>query len=216
MNTNKSSLMLSSLFLAITGLGCAVGAQAAADNGWYLGAGVGRSDARDLSGIDSTLAGYGITSRSSIDDSATAWKLFGGYQVNKHFGLEGGYADLGRYDINSSVTAPGAGPGAGNWEADNVWSLAAVGYLPIHDRFSAFGKAGLAYSRVNFTHSSPGAAVNASDNTTNPLFGLGLKYDFTKNASVRGEFERYQNLANASTTGETSVNVWSLGMQYLF
>jgi len=216
MNTNKSSLIFQSLFLAITGFGCAVGAQAATDNGWYLGAGVGRSDARDLSGIDPTLAGYGITSSSTFGDNATAWKLFGGYQVNKYFGVEGGYADLGRYSVNSNVTAPGAGPGAGTWEADNVWSLAAVGYLPIQDRFSAFGKVGLAYPKVEFNYSAPGASVSASNSSTSPLYGVGLKYDLTNNASVRGEFERYQNLGAGSTTAQSSVNVWTVGMQYRF
>jgi len=219
MNMKKYRLIFSSIFLAIMGFSCTFGAQgadqAAGDSGWYLGAGVGVSTESGLDGIDTTLAGYGITSSSTVSGTPTAWKVFGGYQVNKYFGVEGAYADLGQFTINSSVTP--AGTGTATWQPNNVWSLSAVGYLPIMDQFSAFGKLGVAYSNVNFTYSDTNAnAISVSNTTTSPLYGLGLKYDFTDHASVRGEFERYQNLGDSSVTGQSSVNVWSLGLQYHF
>jgi OOP family OmpA-OmpF porin len=144
-------------------------------------------------------------------------EVFAGYQVNKYFGVEGGYANLGEYNVNSSVSAPVAAVGTSTWEANNVWSLSALGYVPIQEHFSAFGRLGLAYSRLSFNYSdTAGDAINASKNATSPLFGLGLKYDLTKNASVRGEFERYENIGDGATTGQSSVNVWSVGLQYHF
>jgi OmpA-OmpF porin, OOP family len=215
MNVQKPGFIYSGIFIVVVGLGAACAAQAA-DDGWYLGAGVGRSNG-GLSGIDTTLAGYGVTSASTAGDTATAWKVLGGYQINKYFGVEGAYAKPGQYSISSTVSAPGAGLGTATWEASNVWSLAALGYAPIQDHFSAFAKIGVAYSKVNFNYSDTvGDVVSASKNTTSPLFGVGLKFDFNERASLRGEFERYQNLGDSTITGQSSLNVWSLGMQYRF
>ena len=194
----------------------ATSARAADDNTWYAGAGIGRSTAVSLSGIDTTLAGYGQTGVSSLGDSATAWKLYTGYQASRYLGFEGAYANLGQYSLNTSVSAPAAGTGTGTWQANNVWSLAAVGYLPLGENFSAFGKLGLAYSNVNFTYAGPATAISAGKNSSSPLYGLGLKYDLGSNMALRGEFERYQNVGDSSTTGQTSVNVWTLGIQYKF
>jgi OOP family OmpA-OmpF porin len=214
----KSDQLFVRILILIVGFGCVEGAMAADPAaGWYLGAGVGKSNATHLDGIDTTLANYGITSRSITDDTATAWKLFGGYQVNRYFGVEGGYAKLGQSNFTSSVTLPGTGTGSGTWDPKDAWSLSAVGYLPVVDRFSLFGKVGLAYSKVNFGYADTvGDAISASKHTTDPLYGAGLKYDLTKETSVRGEFERYQNIGDSSVTGQSSVNVWSVGLQYHF
>ncbi len=178
MSLKQSSLIFMSTILAVAGLICASGVQAADDGGWYLGAGVGQSSGSGLGGIDTTLANYGIVSTSTVGSTAIAWKVVGGYQVNKYFGAEGGYANFGQYSVNSLVTVPGAGNGTATWQASNIWSLAAIGYVPIQDQFSLFGKIGLAYSSVSFNYSDTvGDAISASKNSTVPLYGVGLKYN---------------------------------------
>ena len=194
----------------------ALAQSAAAGTGWYAGAGLGQSRAQDLDNIDGTLAGFGVTSSSAVSGIDTAWKLFGGYQFTPYIGVEGGYTSLGKFDINSSVTGPAPGTGAGTWEAKNVWSLAAVGTLPITSQWAAIGKLGVAYSKVNFDYASPGAAISQSDTGTSPLYGLGVKYNFTPQTAVRGEWERYSNLGDGSTTGKSSVDAWTMSVQYNF
>ena len=217
MKYKKAGLIISSLFCSIAGFSGAVKAQSIDGGGWYLGAGVGRSNATGLSGIDTTLAGAGISSTSTVGDTDTAWKLLAGYQVNKYFGVEGGYGNLGQYNVNSTVSAPGAGVGTATWKANNVWSLAGIGYIPIVDKLSAFGKVGFAYSKVSFNYSDTvGDAISNSKSTTSPLYGVGMKYDFGNNVSVRGEFERYQNVGDSNITGQSSINVFSLGLLYRF
>ncbi len=216
MQTRKPVLKFSKSLLAVASLGCALGAQAADDGTWYLGAGVGRSKAVDLNNIDGTLANYGLASGSAVGSSDTAWKLFGGYQFNPNVGVEGGYARLGSFNINSAITAPAAGSGTGNWTANNVWSLSAVGTLPLQERLAVFGKVGAAYANVNLTYAGGGAAISANSSGFSPLYGLGVKYDLSRNASLRGEFERYQNLGDSNLTGQSSVNVFSLSAQYHF
>jgi len=96
--------------VALASLGCATGAQAADDNGWYLGAGLGRSSVSNsgnaASNIDSMLGAQGLTSSTSISSSNTAGKLFGGYQFNRNWGLEGAYTDLGKFSVSSAISAP--------------------------------------------------------------------------------------------------------------
>src|SRR5690242_14187948 len=68
-------------------------------SGWYIGASLGKAKAKiDDAKITSSLLRSGFTTSSiSDDDSATGYKLFGGYQFNPNFALEGGYFSLGRF-----------------------------------------------------------------------------------------------------------------------
>ena len=204
------------LLLALGGICAAPAVQGADDSGWYLGAGVGNSVARGLGSIDGTLAVFGVSSASATGDNNTAWHLFGGYQVNKYVGAELGYHRLGSFYVNSSVAAPVVGIGAGSWQAKNIWSVAAVGTMPITGPFAVFGKLGVAFSSVDFNFASPGVAISQSGSSTGAYYGLGMKYDFTKNIAVRGEWERFQNVGNTSATGQASPMMVSASLQYSF
>ena len=63
------------------------------DAGFYIGGALGQSS------FDVECA-----RTTSCDDSDSSWKIFGGYQFNKHFALEFGYADLG--ETTASVPVP--------------------------------------------------------------------------------------------------------------
>ncbi|MEO6016347.1 MAG: flagellar motor protein MotB, partial [Polaromonas sp.] len=66
------------------------------NTGWYAGASAGRSSATvDNARITRELAGKGFATTSIADrDRSTAYKVYGGYQFNPNFALEGGYVDL--------------------------------------------------------------------------------------------------------------------------
>ena len=49
-----------------------------------------------------------------------------------------------------------------------------------------------------------------------PLLGLGVKFDFNKQFSMRGEFERFNKVGDGDKTGQTPINVWSLSAQFRF
>src|SRR5450830_898530 len=76
----------------------------AAEPGWYIGANVGQSQAKiDTARISSGLLGTGLTV-GPIDenDRDRGYKLFGGYQLSRHFSVEGGYFDLGKFGFSTT------------------------------------------------------------------------------------------------------------------
>lgn len=160
MNKNK---MLSRTFAAVLIGTAAFGAQAA-DKGFYAGAGVGQS----------------LVDEGSYDDEDTAFSVFGGYQFNRWFGLEGGYADLGKLESS------GVGR---DLEASSVY-LTAVGTVPFTEKFSGYAKAG--FQRWDLDTALPGVTGTTDDNGTDPIYGVGLQYRFNDKVALRGEYSRFE------------------------
>src|SRR5690606_22974368 len=73
-------------------------------------------------------------------------------------------------------------------EADTV-SLTAVGTLPFTDKFSGYAKAGM----HSWDAEAWAAGIGrASDDGTDPTYGLGLQYRFTDTFALRGEYSRFE------------------------
>ena len=157
---SKNKMLSTALFALLAG-GAAFGAQAA-DKGFYAGAGVGQS----------------FVDESNYDDEDTAFSVFGGYQFNRYFGLEAGYADFGKLEPR--------GTGA-ELEANSVY-LTAVGTVPFTDKFSGYAKAG--FQRWDLDRAIPGLTGTAKDDGTDPVYGLGLQYRFNDLVALRGEYTR--------------------------
>jgi len=189
----------------------------AADPGWYLGANIGQSRAKiDDARITSGLLGSGFNTSSIADDNRdTGYKIFGGYQFNENFAVEGGYFDLGRFGF-TATTVP-AGTLSGNIKLRGV-NLDLVGTVPITERFSAFGRVGLNYAqaRDNFTGAGAVSVLNASPSKrdTNLKLGLGLQYALTPALGMRLEAERYR--INDAVGNKGDVDLVSLGLVYRF
>ena len=189
----------------------------AADPGWYTGASVGQSRAKiDDARITSTLLGSGFTTVSIADDDRdVGYKLFGGYQFNRNFAIEGGYFNLGKFGFVATTVPAGTLNGEAKFQGLN---LDAVGILPITDRFSAFGRAGLAYARTRDSFSGTGAVIvanpNPRANDTNYKLGLGLEYALTQALGLRAEAERYR--VNDAVGNKGDVDLFSVGLVFRF
>ena len=194
-------------------------AQAAGNQGWYGGLDLGRSS-QHLGGgqIDGALGQQGLTSSSSMDDHATTWGLFGGYQFNPYFAVEGGYVNLGKFDYSSTVSSPAADTVNGHFGVQGV-DAAAGGLLPFGDRqqWAAYGKAGLLYAKSTLDASSTGAvAVNSVDHwDTSPLLGAGINYDLTRKVALRAEYDRYFKVGEASV-GKGDIDAFTARVVYHF
>jgi len=189
----------------------------AAEPGWYLGANIGQSQATiDTDRIRAGLLGSGLTA-GPIDenDRDRGYKLFGGYQLSRHFAVEGGYFDLGKFGFSSSTVPTGTLNGEITLKGIN---LDLVGTLPISERFSAFGRIGVARSQAsaNFAGSGAVTVLNPSPSvrSNNLKVGLGVEYAFTPAFSVRTEIERYR--VDDAVGNKGDVDLVSLGVVYRF
>lgn len=142
------------LLLAAGGI---AGAQA---EGLYVGGALGTPD------YHSTINGI------SGNGSGVGGKVFGGYQFNPYFGLEGGFYDLGHIDNDSGkVTTRGA-------------YFDAVGTLPLASGWSLLGSAGVTQARLRTTY--------GNDTSPGLKLGVGVQYDLTRQVALRAGYDRYR------------------------
>ena len=130
----------------------------AQDSGWYLGANVGKTkakidDDRIITGV--IPSGFTVTAIND-DDSGTGFKLFGGYQFNRYFSLEGGYFDLGK--VGYQATTLPAGTLNGEMKVNGL-NLDLVLNLPFTEKFSAFARVGAAHANAKDTFVGTGAVL---------------------------------------------------------
>jgi OmpA-OmpF porin, OOP family len=192
---------------------------AAQDTGWYAGANLGRAAATiDDARIRSGLAVEGLTTNSIADrDRHNGYKVFGGYQLNRNFAVEGGWFDLGRYGYTATTTP--AGTLGGDIRVKGV-NLDLVGLWPITDKFSAFARVGVTSARTTGNFAATGAVVmpyasaNPSRRAANVKAGLGLMYNFNESWAMRLEGERYR--INDAVGNKGDIDMVSVGLVYRF
>jgi len=214
MKFTKTSGTLSLVALAVMASPLAMADDAV---GWYAGANIGQSRASiDDARISSGLLQNGFSSATiSDDDRDTGYKIFGGYQFNKNFALEGGYFDLGQFGFAATTVPAGTLNGSIRLKGLN---LDAVGILPMTERFSAFGRIGVNYAEASDSFSGTGAVrvsnPNPSQRETNLKVGLGVQYAFTPALALRAEVERYRIDDAVGNKGD--IDQISIGLVYRF
>ncbi len=200
-------------FLLVATFGNPLIAQTETDysSGWYMGGNIGISTAN----IDEEKITQNLINTSYTDDERDlGYKLFGGYQFNKYFALEGGYFNLGKFDYALST---GSGTAEGNIKIMGI-NLDAVATLPITEKFSAFGRVGANYAQAKDSFSTTG---NLSIPDTDPKksdlnykFGAGLQYAITDAVGIRLEAERYR--INDAVGNMGDIDLFSVGLTYRF
>ena len=180
---------------------------------FYGGASLGQARAKiDEERITSSLAGAGLTTTSMTrDEHDTAYKLFGGYQLNRNVAIEGGYFNLGKFGF-SSTTVP-AGTLNGRIKLQGL-NLDLVGTVPLVGGLSAIGRVGAQYANARDTFSGDGAVTvlnqNPSKRAANYKFGAGLQYEVSPAFLVRAEAERYR--INDAVGNRGDVNLFSVSL----
>lgn len=184
------------------------------DHYGYGGLSVGGSRSHfDEQRVTNTLLGTGVTTTAiGADKKDTAFKLFGGYQFNRHFALEGGYFNLGRFAYTATTAVP-LGTLSGNVRLQGI-NADAVGLLPLSTNWSALGRVGVQYAQTRDSFTTTGAltanAPNVKKNKTNVKYGFGLQYAITPNMLVRTELERYR--INDAVGNNDNVNTLTVGL----
>jgi hypothetical protein len=177
-------MLLPALILALAGT-----AAQAADNGFYLGAGVTKAQVDDILGSGADL---------EIDD--TAWKIIAGFRPIDLFAVELNYLDLGSERRDFGIVSASADAKA--------FSAHGLLYLPIPVPFlGVYGKAGVARWELN-SDSNVGL-LRLDDQGTEFAWGAGAQLSF---GSFSARLE-YDNFDIENTDG---VDAYTLGVTYTF
>jgi hypothetical protein len=188
----------------------------AADSGFYGDFDVGRatySYATDVNLPVVTLS----AADSRIKD--TSWGATVGYRFTPHLGTELSYVSLGKASV-PAADAAGAGLAHGTFNFSSRGpAVALVGAVQL-GYLEMFLKLGYLFARADLSVAGTDGAtkLNAkvTASTPAPLGGLGLRYAFNDRWHVKLEFDRYDAVGNALSTGAANINVATLGIGFLF
>jgi OOP family OmpA-OmpF porin len=174
--------------LVCCGIGSAVHA---ADNGFYLGAGVGQSNVE---------AGDDLPDLGSVefDADATAYKVIVGWRPLDWLAVEGNYIDLGSADdrvLGEKIES----------DIDGI-TLSALAFLPVGP-VDLFARVGVIDWDAEL--SAPEVDVRTKDDGTDLAYGVGAQFRVWS-LSLRAEYERFE-------IGDTDkVDLLSLGVTWTF
>ncbi len=135
-------------------------------------------------------------------NTASMFRLAGGYQFSPMWGAEVSYGDYGRASCGIQTAC--------EWKVSGV-QLAGTGTFPIASSFSLLGKIGVARTDLKIYGGGGGAATS-----TKIAYGIGAQYDFVRNISARVQYEDLGNVGDSNTGGSSKVSLLSAGIVYKF
>lgn len=159
-------------FLMIVVLLTGVVRIASAEHRFYVGGAIGSAE------LDDRFDDF------EFDSTSVAFRIFAGWRFNEHFAVEAGYLDFGDFEqdfdilgniVPASVSA-------------NGFTAGVNGALPLSERFSLTGRAGMLFWNGTATLSG---ILQASPDDVNPFFGAGARYQFTERVAATADFTHY-------------------------
>ena len=209
--------------IAVAALLVAQGAQAQefvnpdwANHATYIGAGIGqtRANFEDQSIIRSfQVPGLRTVNSWSSDERDVGYKLFVGKQLSRHFGVEASFFDYGKFDFNTTTAQGGRLGGTIGYKGV---SLDLLGMMPFTERFGAYGRVGMAYTKSAHTFVGDGQAplgkFGGSDKKLTPKVGVGLEYKLSEALALRAEVERTSVTDRIRANGKA--DMYSLALVY--
>jgi OOP family OmpA-OmpF porin len=166
----------------------------------YVGGNLGQSTS-DIS----------CTAGVSCDDSDTAWKIYGGLEINEYISMEVGYIDLGE------VTYTGTRTGT---RETNGMTTAIVGTYAISPSFTLSGRGGMNFLNTEVNGTIAGTpTLNTGDTDVVWSFGVGAQYNITPSVGLRLDWERFFEAGSSDYnggTGEADIDLFSAGVVYKF
>ncbi len=219
-DTSRHNKLVRGLSVVVLILELAATPAMAQSAGLYGGIGFGNSTVKDDTSCSDLAGLFDPGFSCSSDDTDTGWKVFIGNQLNENAAVEFGYVDLGKITGSASGTVLGTPVSVNADVKAKGFNVSLVGSLPVSNEFSFMGRIGLFRWDIDATASAnvggfPGSA-SESDNGVDLSFGLGAQYDFSKKAGIRAEWERFQDVGNQDTTGQSDVDLLSLSLVFRF
>ena len=175
----------------------------AEQDGWFFGLNLARSALRaDYPGVGFALS----------DDRDAGYKFSAGYQFSANWRAELSYLDFSKPSLSTNVFGQpikldGKGRGL---------QLTGTGTLPLTQKIGLYGKLGALYSNLDSGCATNYLTCTSADRGADLSLGVGVRYDFTKTVSVRGEWERFHKFGVRDFTGQGDVDIFSVGMGFRF
>jgi hypothetical protein len=189
---------------ALLAAGLAASAQALAEGGGvYFGGSLGKAESKEDACFRDLNTGFTCDRKGE-----GAWAAFAGVMVNKYFGVEGGYHNLGKIvEVASEATGDRA------WVRSYIGELVAVAAYPIQN-FAIYGKGGGYYAKSTQT----GSFIAAETKSTNTqwTYGVGASWDVFRHAGLRAEWQRFNNVGGQEIGFRSDVDLMSLGAYIKF
>ena len=169
------------------------------DTGFYAGGAIGRSSF-SFSSSSSAPAPWGGEKNSK---AGTAYKLYGGYRLTEHFGVEAGYARLGRVSQwRSAYGASTLQSGSGQ-----AFYAAATARLPLGDSFAVNGRLGIARGRISGGDNGAPGDRRFSGSANGVMAGFGAEYRVTQNLAITADYDYFGKLSKQAKGGMLTVGV---------
>ncbi|SCK14983.1 porin family protein [Vogesella sp. LIG4] len=178
----------------------------AADTGTYVFGNLGASTNQwTLKDGAASRAGVSSTKVDSDDATKGMAEIGVGKRINDNFAVEGSYLRNGdAVPLN----------GAGKLDYDS-FRAAALGIIPVNDKFEVYGKVSANYLHSSFTSSNPALSSGKDDNFSLGL-GVGAAYKLNKQVSLRAEYETLGDIKHKNITDTAPVSVLKAGVAYMF
>ncbi len=168
----------------------------AAEPGGYFGFAAGQTD----SGFRASDFDDGSITSSSLDDTDSGWKLYGGYKFRVSTvidtALEVGFVDLGEATFDGVSDGTGffwfPGPVRADVEADGLYAAYVVGKA--FGKWGLFGKFGFFKWEAELDIVDSGPAVSVDDDDTDTMYGFVGVYRVSDRVAVRAEWEVFRDI----------------------
>lgn len=148
-------------------------------SGWYLGGGVGQFNAQidDVDQVDNTVDKW--------DEDDTAYKVFGGYRLNRFLGVEVDYINLGK---PSGRVVPGFNVD----QSVDGFAPYVVGTIPLGPYFEVYGRLGYYFYDANMRQRSDlNGDVQFDEESQDLVWGGGIGTNIGEKLNLRLEYERF-------------------------
>ncbi len=142
-----------------------------------------------------------------IDDTTTAYRLIGGYQLNENLAIEGGFGRTG--DIKESFQLFPPGSGSFDVKAEyEIVTVRALGLVPL-DQIDLYG--GIGYYDATITADATVTGVGSLGEIEDDDSGvtlLGGVHFYLDKFTIRGEYEWFDT--------DSNVEAWDINVGILF
>lgn len=162
--------------------------------------------------VDDLCDGFG----GSCDDSALSFRVHGGAELNSFANLEVGYRYIDDVEASGFLSGVAFAAAVNGHFVDTTLQLG----LPESGPFKVFSKAGLMVWRLNYEAAASNGFQTASieDDETGVSFrtGLGVSYEVNNQLRLRADWDLLLNVGDDDSTGETDINIFSVGPEFRF